>query len=180
MVIWVTGLAGSGKTTLCRALYKLLKPVMPELVVLDGDAVREAFGRDLGYSEAQRVIQIKRLQGIAKLLSDQGCVVLVAALYAHPELLDWNRHHFSAYFEVYLKASLDTVRRRDSKGLYAKAARGETAHVVGLDVPWRPPVTPDLVLEMDTFQSPIDLASQVAKAVPRLAAALKSEGQCPS
>ncbi|MBI4283287.1 MAG: adenylyl-sulfate kinase, partial [Chloroflexi bacterium] len=87
MVIWVTGLAGSGKTSLCNALYRLLKPQLPELALLDGDVIRAAFGNDLTYSEEDRVKQVKRLQNVAKVLSEQGLVVIVAVVYAHPDLL---------------------------------------------------------------------------------------------
>lgn len=173
MVIWITGLSGAGKTTLCAALYRLLKPRLPELVLLDGDAIRSAFGADLGYKEADRQVQVKRLQNLAKVLSDQGLVVLVAVLYAHPALLDWNRHNIRDYFEIYLKASLDTLRRRDSKGWYQKATRGEASNVVGIDIPWYAPPSPDLVVDVDHPESPEVLARRVAMSVSRLARLLE-------
>lgn len=131
MVIWVTGLSGAGKTTLCRAMEAILRPRLPGLVMVDGDAVRALFGHDLDYSEASRVRQIKRLQALAQFLSDQGLAVIVAALYASPELLRWNRDNLQPYFEVYVQAPLDLVRGRDSKGLYG----GDAQDVVGLDIP---------------------------------------------
>ena len=87
MVIWITGLSGAGKTTLIQAVAGQVKRNLPELVLLDGDAIRQLFGNDLDYREDSRVIQIKRIQRMAKFLSDQGVVVMVAALYAHPDLL---------------------------------------------------------------------------------------------
>ena len=87
MVIWVSGLSASGKTTLCNAMWRLLKSQAPELVLLDGDVIRAVFSNDLGYREEDRVVQITRIQNLAKLLSDQGLVVLVAALYANHSLL---------------------------------------------------------------------------------------------
>ena len=75
MVIWLTGLSGSGKTTLCNSLWDLLKPDLPQLVLLDGDAIRSALGERLGYKEPDRVVQITRIQNLAKMLSDQGLVV---------------------------------------------------------------------------------------------------------
>jgi adenylylsulfate kinase-like enzyme len=166
MVIWVTGLSGSGKTTLCTALYALLKPRMPQLVKLDGDEIRAAFGDDLGHGESDRVRQIQRIQRISGMLAGQGLVVLVAALYAHPDLLAWNRANLPGYFEIYLKADLDFLRRRDSKGLYGKAERGAISDVVGVDIPWRVPGGADLVIDAVSAQAPDRLAVDVVKAVP--------------
>src|SRR3990167_9076067 len=98
MVIWITGLSGSGKTTLSAALYSLLKPRLRGLVVLDGDMIRSAFGNDIGYRESDRVIQVKRLQNLAKLLSDQDLTVIVGVVYARPDLLEWNRRNIRDYF----------------------------------------------------------------------------------
>jgi|UPI000682CC03 cytidine diphosphoramidate kinase len=156
-VLWVTGLSGSGKTTLCQALWHRLKPSVPELVLLDGDALRAAFGASLAYDIDSRRVQIGRIQGLAQLLSGQGLHVLVAALYAADDLLAWNRENLPGYTEVYMKASLDLLRRRDSKGLYGNA----TKHVVGVDIPWNAPPTPDLTVDADLGEAP----DRVAKAV---------------
>lgn len=175
MVLWVTGLSGSGKTSLCNALYELLKPSLPELALLDGDAVRSVFGQDLSYAEQDRVKQVMRLQHLAKILSDQALAVIVAVVYSRPDLLEWNRTNLHPYFEVYLKASLSAVRNRDVKGLYRKVRDGETAHVVGLDIPWHAPVSPDLVIENDNPEAPAVLAQRVAAAVPWLTCALQGK-----
>lgn len=169
MVIWITGISGAGKTTLTNALYRLLKPQLPQLVALDGDVIRSAFGGDLGFKEADRRLQIQRLQNLAKILSEQGLVVLVAALYSHPDLLKWNRENLSHYFEIYLDVTLDTVRKRDNKGLYARVARGEMADVVGIDIPWHAPASPDLVLTGDDAGPPNVLARRVVQSIPGLA-----------
>lgn len=175
MVIWITGLSGSGKTTLCEAVRDLVKPRLPELVVLDGDAVRAAFGHNLGHGEADRVLQVRRLQSIAKVLAEQGLAVVVGVLYARPDLLAWNRANLPGYVEVYLRASLETVTARDPKALYSKAARGEMPDVVGLDIPWHPPEHPDMVIDADNPEPPEVLARRLALAVPRLRAALPAE-----
>ncbi|MBI4179214.1 adenylyl-sulfate kinase [bacterium] len=172
MVIWVTGLSGAGKTTLCRALGRLLKPEFPEIVLLDGDGIREVFGNDLSHTEADRTIQIKRVQRFAKMLSDQGLIVLVAVVYSHPDLLRWNREHLHEYFEIYLQSSLDALKQRDSKGLYARAQAGEIRDVVGIDIPWHPPARADLTLRMDELEPPDDLAGRVAMTIPRFARVL--------
>ena len=171
-VIWVTGLSSSGKTTLCNAICGLVKQHMPELVVLDGEGIRAAFGSDLGYTEQDRITQLKRLQNTAKLLADQDMAVIVAAVYAHPEVLKWNRANLRDYFEVYLDASLDTVQRRDIKGLYAGAASGKIPNVVGVDIPWNPPEAPDLILDENNDEDAESLARRVIAAVPHLASRL--------
>ena len=147
LVIWITGLSGSGKSTLSSELYRRLKASHPTLVRLDGDDIRAAFGADLSYREPDRARQIARIQRIAKLLADQGIDVIVGALYAHPDLLAWNRANLPDYFEIYLKAEIEFLRGRDPKGLYARAIRGEMTDVVGLDIPWHAPANPDLVVD---------------------------------
>ena len=176
MVIWITGLSGSGKTTLARAIGEVVKPALPQLVVLDGDVIRAAVADGLGHAEADRMVQIRRIQGLAKALADQGLVVVVAALYAHPDLLRWNRDNLQPYFEVYLDASLDLVRRRDHNGLYAKADAGETGDVVGVDIAWHAPEHPDLVIEASDQVAPGVLARRVIEAVPVLRDAARTRG----
>lgn len=173
MVIWITGLSGAGKSTICDVLHEILKADLPELVILDGDAVRAAFGHNLGYKEEDRVKQAHRLQSLARVLSDQDLIVIVGVLYNNAELLAWNRAELKNYFEVYLKASLDTVQSRDPKGLYAKRNSGELADVVGIDIPWNEPENPDLVLNMDQPGNPRDMALRIIEAIPRLRAATK-------
>ncbi len=172
MIVWITGLSGAGKTTLCSALRDLLKPRLPELVILDGDIVRAAFGHNLGYSETDRILQVGRLQAMSKVLAEQGLVVIVAVLYGNADLLDWNRTNLDDYFEVYLHASLDTVIARDTKALYAQARDGKMGNVVGMDIEWHEPVNPDMVLDADNRRSPVEMAREVAMAVPRLRVAL--------
>ena len=168
MVIWVTGLSSAGKTTLCTAIRQLLKPLLPELVVLDGDVVRAAFGHDLTHTEEDRIVQVKRLQSMSKVLEDQGLVVLVGVLYAHPELLEWNRQNFREYFEVYLKISLEAAAARDPKQLYAQAKEGRMTDVVGIDIPWLEPVNPDLVANQNSPEDPKIIARRILDAIPQL------------
>jgi len=163
MVIWITGLSGSGKSTLCDALGPKLKALRPSLVKLDGDEVRAAFGDDLGHHEADRVRQIRRIQGLARMLANQDITVLVAALYSHPELLAWNRDNLPGYFEVYLKTDMEFLLSRDGKGLYRRARSGEIPNVVGIDIPWHPPQQADMVIDASSVP-PVDaLADHVLK-----------------
>ena len=175
MIIWITGLSGAGKTTLCTTLFDRLKPVMPELVVLDGDVIRRAYGNDLTHSEADRVRQVHRLRNMASTLAEQDLVVLVGVLYAHPDLLAWNRKNLPGYIEIYLDASLEIVMARDNKGLYVAAQRGEMENVDGLDIPWHAPCNPDLRLDINAAESPDVHADRVIRSIPRLEAAMRSK-----
>jgi cytidine diphosphoramidate kinase len=172
MIAWITGLSGAGKTTLCDELCNLLKPKMAELVVLDGDVVRAAFGHDLTHCEGDRIIQVTRLQAMAQVLAGQGLAVLVGVVYGNPQLLAWNRANLPGYFEIYLDAPLEVVRARDSKGLYAQADAGEMANVVGIDIPWHVPEKPDLTVDVAAGHSARTEAMRIIEAIPRLRSAL--------
>jgi adenylylsulfate kinase-like enzyme len=169
-VIWLTGLSGSGKTTLGTALLRHLAP-RRQGILIDGDRVRILFQDDLGFSEAARHTQIGRVQRLAQWLGEQGQLVVVAALYSHPDLLAWNRKNLPGYFEVYLDMPLDLVRARDAKGLYAAAAAGQAKDVVGVDIPWHAPLAPDLVITPGELLAPDPLAAWLAARIPGLVAA---------
>ncbi|MEZ5648082.1 MAG: adenylyl-sulfate kinase [Alphaproteobacteria bacterium] len=171
MVIWITGLSGSGKTTLSRMIKDHVKDSLPQLVLVDGDEIRELFNDNLGHTEDARVIQIKRLQRLAKLLSSQNLIVIVSALYSHPELLAWNKAHFQNYWEIYLDADLATVQQRDPKKLYAKALAGEINNIVGIDIPWHPPRHADLIIKVAN-KTAEEIALSIIKNIPPLNDAL--------
>lgn len=177
MVIWITGISGAGKTTLSNAIARKFKPLIPELVQIDGDEIRDLFGANLSYEESGRQEQIKRIQRLAHMLDRQGILVLVSALYGHPDLFAWNRENFSEYVEVYLEAPLELVQRRDPKSLYHKASIGEMPNVVGIDVPWHAPEDPQLRINASLEEDPDALAIRVAHHVPRLANCLDNARQ---
>ena len=144
-VIWITGLSGAGKTTLSDRLVTALRWRGLHVVTLDGDAVRAAFGQSLGYDVTARRTHIERLQSLALFLSKQGCVVVVSALYSDHDLLAWNRAHLPNYTEVYMEASLELLRQRNTKGLYESGVQ----NVVGVDIAWHAPKNADLIFDCD-------------------------------
>ncbi len=176
MVIWITGISGAGKTTLSNAIARKFKPLVPELVQIDGDEIRELFGANLSYEESGRFEQIQRIQRLAHMLDRQGILVLVSALYGHPDLFEWNRKNFSEYFEIYLEAPLELVQQRDTKSLYHKASIGEMPNVVGIDLPWHAPENPQLRINACLEENPDAVALRVAQRIPKLAAHLDSAG----
>ncbi len=146
MVFWIIGLAGAGKTTIARALYAKLKQEKPSTVLLDGDAVREIMGGDLGFTLDDRRRNGWRICRLCKYLSDQSINVVCATLSQFNDQQDWNRSYLNNYFEVYLKVDMDVLVQRDQKGLYSGALAGKINNVVGIDMPFSPPHAPDLCL----------------------------------
>jgi adenylylsulfate kinase-like enzyme len=165
MVLWITGLSASGKTTISKAFLEISKDSEVPKVFLDGDSVRELFGGDLGYDEESRIKHIKRVQRLAKFLTDQGLDVVVAALYSNREILAENRKLFDKYFEVYLKADIEFLRLRENKSLYSKAQRNEIRNVVGIDISWQEPIMPDLILDTNFLSEPSALATKILTAL---------------
>lgn len=161
MVIWITGLSASGKTTLSKAFEKKYKSHIPNMVLLDGDVIRQLYGNDLGYAESDREIQIKRIQSIASFLEQQDIVVVVAALYANESLLVQNRSLFNKYFEVYLKADIDILQTREIKALYKQALEKKILNVVGVDIPYFEPVKPDLLFNVSEGMAPDAMADRL-------------------
>lgn len=157
--IWITGLSGAGKTTLAEALVERMRRRGRPVVLVDGDVIRDLFGASLGFDVDARRVQIGRLQALARFLADQGVDVVVAALYSAPDLLAWNRANLAGYFEVYIEASLALVTGRNSKGLYD----GTTRNVVGVDIDWLAPRSPDLVVEADREEPVAEVAVRIER-----------------
>ena len=168
MVIWVIGLAGAGKTTLGREMYRILKPEHKNLVLLDGDMIREVMGEDLGHSIQDRRRNADRICRLCRLLDDQNINVICCILSLFHESQAWNRANLKQYFEVYLDVSLDVLKQRDQKNLYSRALRGEVTDVVGVDIPFSPPKAPDYILKNDEQLTEWSAVAQtVIKAMPR-------------
>jgi len=149
MVIWIIGLSGTGKTTSASQVVERIRQLNGKVVLLDGDLIRTLFGNDVDHTIEGRRRNAERLSVLSKFLADQGIHVVAAVLSIFPEWRRWNRENIPGYSEVYIKASMQTLLRRDIKNLYARAARGEIINVVGVDIPFPEPENPELVIEND-------------------------------
>jgi len=149
MVIWIIGLSGTGKTTLASQVVERIRQLNGKVILLDGDLIRTLLGNDVDHTIEGRRRNAQRLSVLSKFLADQGIHVVAAVLSMFPEWRRWNRENIPDYSEVYIKASMQTLLRRDIKNLYARAARGEIVNVVGVDIPFPEPENPELVIEND-------------------------------
>ena len=146
MIIWFIGMSGSGKSTLARTLYDRLKPGTPHLVYLDGDEFRDIFRNDVDHTVEGRRKNAERVSHFCRILDQQNIHIIAAVLSIFPEWQMWNRESFSNYFEIFLDVPMDVLEKRDTKNLYARAACGEMPNVVGVDIPFPRPASPNIVL----------------------------------
>jgi adenylylsulfate kinase len=155
LVIWLYGLSGSGKSTIANAAERVLHQQGRFTTILDGDNLRTGLNANLGFTDEDRLENIRRISEVAKVFVSQGVITFVSAITPRGELRDLARGLLGVdLFEVYIKASFEACEQRDVKGLYAKAARGEIAHFTGKDGSFEAPHNPDLVL--DTENSSIE------------------------
>jgi len=169
MAVWLCGLSGSGKSTIAAALERVLHDQGHFSIVLDGDIMRSGLNADLGFSDVDRLENIRRTAEVAKLLANQGVITIVSLITPRGELRDLARGTLGEdYFEVYVKANYETCRKRDPKGLYAKAEAGEIPSFTGLDSIFEPPNAPHLVLDTE-HNSVEDCTFELLEAIrPRL------------
>ena len=151
-VIWLTGLSGSGKSTVARAAEQRLVEDGHVAYVLDGDNVRHGLNGDLGFAPQDRDENIRRVGEVAAIMADAGLITMAAFISPYAAARDRARAAAgeSPFFEVLVNAPLDECSRRDPKGLYAKARAGEITDLTGVDAPYEAPADPDLVLETAT------------------------------
>jgi len=157
-VIWFTGLSGSGKSTIASALEKRLFSLGRHTYVLDGDNVRHGLNRDLGFTDADRVENIRRISEVARLMVDAGLLVIVSFISPFRSERDAARNLMGEgdFVEVFVDAPLDVCEARDPKGLYKKARQREIMNFTGIDSPYEPPENPDAYL--DTAHLSVDAA----------------------
>jgi len=162
--IWLTGLSGSGKSTIANLLEKRLYSEDRHTYLLDGDNVRHGLNRDLGFTEADRVENIRRVAEVARLMVDAGLVVIVSLISPFRAERAMARQLFEPeeFTEVFVDTPLAECERRDVKGLYAKARRGELKNFTGIDSPYQPPETPDVHL-LTVGLSPEDIIEDLIR-----------------
>ena len=146
-VVWITGLAGSGKTTLGRRLVTELRSQGLAVVHVDGDGVRALMGSDLGYGTRDRIDNAYRIARLCKFLQGEGVLVVCSTMSLYPEIWQFNRNNFDPYLQVYLDVPMNVLADRDQKGLYSGVGLGQASDVGGLDLPVSLPIDSDLVLE---------------------------------
>lgn len=148
-ILWLTGLSGSGKSTIANAVARELFEQGYQVIVLDGDNIRHGLNKDLGFSDEDRKENIRRIGEVAKLFVQQGTIVITAFISPFREDRQQVRELVEAgeFNEVYIKCDLDICEQRDPKGLYKKARNGEIPFFTGIDSPYEEPEAPELVLE---------------------------------
>jgi bifunctional enzyme CysN/CysC len=161
-LLWFTGLSGAGKSTIADNLEKKLYALGKHTFVLDGDNVRHGLNRDLGFTEGDRVENIRRVAEVAKLFVEAGLITLVAFISPFRAERELARELVEPgeFIEIFVDTPLAACEQRDPKGLYKKARRGELQNFTGLDSPYEPPVSPELTLDA-LNESAADLADRI-------------------
>ena len=159
-VYFFTGLSGAGKTTIGGLFYRRLKARRNDVVMLDGDQLRR-----LSANKTSDYSTEKRKQGafynfeMCKMLADQSIDVVLCSISMYRDCRVWAREHIENYKEIYIKVTRNTLYRRDQKGLYSSGAK----NVVGVDLPWEEPESPDIVIQNDGQETPEEIVARLEK-----------------
>jgi adenylylsulfate kinase len=162
-VIWLTGLPGSGKTTIAKALQPRLKESGFKVELLDGDIVRKELSPELGFTKQDREIHARRVVYLSKLLSRNGIISIVSLISPYRDFRRYARSETNMnnnFYEVYVKCSLGTCIGRDPKGLYKKALSGEIKDLTGLQDPYEEPENPEIIVDTER-QTPEECVSVI-------------------
>ncbi|MFS0517927.1 adenylyl-sulfate kinase [Nostoc sp. UIC 10607] len=164
VTVWLTGLSGAGKTTICQFVENKLRMQGYRVEVLDGDAVRQNLCKGLGFSKEDREENIRRIGFVAHLLARNNVIVLVSAISPYREIREEVRQNIPHFIEVYVNASLEVCEQRDVKGLYKKARAGKIKHFTGLDDPYEIP----LFAEVECKTNQESVAESATKVLEKL------------
>jgi len=161
-IIWFTGLSGSGKSTIADLLDQRLTFEGKHSFILDGDNIRHGLNKDLGFTDSDRIENIRRVAEVAKLMADSGLIVMVSFIspFRNERQIARKKAGEIEFFEVFVDTPYEVCEQRDSKGLYTKARKGELKNFTGLDSPFEAPECADIVLS-GAKKSPQELADEL-------------------
>jgi bifunctional enzyme CysN/CysC len=162
--LWLTGLSGSGKTTIAKELEEKLFQEGRQVYLLDGDNVRHGLNGDLGFSEKERRENIRRVGHVARIMYDAGFIVVCSFISPNRDVRDAVKALFpeGAFKEIHVQCDLEECKRRDPKGLYKRAASGEIKDFTGVSAPYEKPLTPDLTIDSIELQ-PVEAVRVIKK-----------------
>ena len=165
-IVWLTGLSGAGKSTIANEIEKQLFSVGAHTMLLDGDNVRHGLNRDLGFTEPDRVENIRRAGEVARLMVEAGLIVICSFISPYRAERELIRSFVSSdeFIEVFIDTPIEECARRDPKGLYAKARLGKIVNFTGIDSPYEAPKTPEVWLKTAGRQ-PHAMAKRVVRAL---------------
>jgi bifunctional enzyme CysN/CysC len=165
-ILWFTGLSGAGKSTIANLVEKKLHAMGRHTVLLDGDNIRHGLNRDLGFTQADRVENIRRVAEVAKLMADAGLIVLVSFISPFRAERDLARNlaRDGEFYEIFIDVPLAVAEARDVKGLYKKARAGELKNFTGIDSPYEPPEKAEIRIDA-AVMSPADAAEKIVAAI---------------
>ena len=162
--IWFTGLSGAGKTTISDAIEPVLRERgITKIEKLDGDVVRTHLSKGLGFSKEDRDTNIRRIGWVAQVLTRNGVCVLASAISPYRDIRAENRRDIGNYVEVYVKCSIPELTRRDVKGLYEKALKGEIPNFTGISDPYEEPLDAAVVVDTEVEELEESVAKVLAK-----------------
>ena len=164
-VIWITGLSGAGKSTLAREVVLRLRQQGRAVVFLDGDELREVFGKviasEQNHGREGRLALAMQYANLCRVIASQGFTVVIATISLFREVHIWNREKLPEYFEIYLKVPIAELQRRDPKRIYRRFQLGELTSVAGLDLVIDEPESPDFLAQFETGKTVLSLAEEV-------------------
>ncbi len=150
---WITGLSGAGKTTIGKLLYEYLQNKDGMVVLLDGDILREVY-QDFSYSQTGRIELTYRNARLCRMLNEQGISTIICCVAMYDECRAWNRENIANYKEIYLNVPVDELIKRDQKKLYSRALNNEIENVMGINMDYEAPKSPDIEIDNSGSNTP--------------------------
>jgi adenylyl-sulfate kinase len=166
--IWITGLSGSGKSTVTAIVERELRRRRRRVEVLDGDVVRTNLTQGLGFSREDRDANIRRVGWVCELLSRNGVIAIASVISPYRAVRDEVRARIGRFVEVYMEAPLEVLTERDVKGLYRRAMAGEIENFTGVTDPYEPPLRPEVTCHSDGRETPEESAANIVSKLEEL------------